>query len=128
MKLHTSNPAPGQRGSITVEAALVMPVLVMVVAASMAMLGVVRHQQRCDDAARLTAQALSWGYSPSRAQQIGQRNAGSSATVTVNAGAALWRVNVEGSAAGWPWSWLGVRIPVRSQLQVPARPATGLPP
>ena len=60
----------GQRGSVTVEAALVLAVLMIVVAACLAGIGCVIAQLRCSDAAREAARLAGRGDSAAAAAAV----------------------------------------------------------
>lgn len=103
------------RGSLTVEAALVVPTLLLVTAALATVLGVGQTMFRADNAAAVGAAALARGASPAAARAVAAQAApaGSQVTVRRDAGVVVVvvRVDVPGGTLGGllpPW-------PVRAQ-------------
>lgn len=88
---------PSDRGSVTVEAALVLAVLVVVVASCLAGIGCVVAQMRCADAAREAARLAGRGDNTAAAAAVSQIGpsgavlslavAGDLVTATVSVGA-----------------------------------------
>ncbi len=113
---HTRSQADRQAGVVTIEAALVLPLLVMVIAMGLALLGVVGQQHRCDTAARSAATALSQGYSVPVAMGLAQRNSPAGAQVRIQRQGSLWQVQVSATAQQWPLSWWGVRWSLNSTV------------
>lgn len=72
-----------QRGAVTAELAVGLPLLVAVTAGLMWLLTVGVGQVRTVDAARETARALARGDDPAAAQALGQRIAPSGVRITV---------------------------------------------
>ena len=66
-------PAPRARGSVTAETAVLLPVLLVVLAAAIGVLACVAAQLRCVDAARGAARAAARGDDPSVVRCTGQR-------------------------------------------------------
>lgn len=83
----------GDRGSVTVEAAVVLPVLVVVLMLCLGGIGCVSAQIRCGDAAREAARLVGRGDEPG-AQEAVVRLAPSGATMSVTREADLVRVEV----------------------------------
>jgi Flp pilus assembly protein TadG len=91
----------GDRGSVTVEAALALCSLVVVLALVLAAVSAVAAQLRCIDAAREAARLTARGE-PDRAEEIARRIAprGAVVAVTVGGDEITARVSVN-PAAGW---------------------------
>ncbi len=70
-----------QRGSVTAETAVLLPVLLVVLAAAVGVLVCVAAQLRCVDAARASARAAARGDAPSSVQASGERLAPAGAVV-----------------------------------------------
>ena len=70
-------------GSVTAETAVVLPVLLVVLAAAVGVLACVAAQLRCVDAARAAAREAARGESPAAVREAGQRVAPADARVTV---------------------------------------------
>jgi hypothetical protein len=73
----------GQRGSVTAETAIVLPVVVLMLVTAGWAIGVVVAQLRCVDAARDAARAVARGEPVEEAQRLGARSAPPGATVDV---------------------------------------------
>lgn len=73
----------GDRGSVTAETALVLPVLALAVAASVWLVHAVAVDIRCTDAAREAARALARGDTLTVATALARRAAPAGATVTL---------------------------------------------
>lgn len=71
----------GSRGSVTAEAAVLLPVLVVVLAAAVWALACVSAQLGCVDAARAAARAAARGDAPAAVRATGQRLAPEGAVV-----------------------------------------------
>lgn len=72
----------GCRGSVTAEAAVLLPVLVVVLAAAVWVIACLAAQLECVDAARAAARAAARGDSPAAVRATGQRLAPDGAQVT----------------------------------------------
>jgi Flp pilus assembly protein TadG len=72
-----------ERGAVTAEVAMVLPVLIATMLFGVWMVGVVVANIRCVDAARDVARAVARGESPEAAQQIGLRAAPLGAAVSI---------------------------------------------
>ncbi len=90
----------GQRGAVTAELALVLPLLVAVTLGLVWLLAVGAAQVRTVDAARETARAVARGDATEDAVARGQRVAPPGSTVTVSRGGGEVRVTVTGAVAG----------------------------
>ena len=75
----------GSRGSVTAETAVLLPVLLIVLAAAIGVLACVAAQLRCVDAARAAARVAARGDVPALVQETGQRLAPPGARVVVGA-------------------------------------------
>lgn len=77
----------GSRGSVTAETAVLLPVLLVVLAAAIGVLACVAAQLQCVDAARAAARVAARGDDPSLVRVTGERLAPPGARVEVRAGA-----------------------------------------
>jgi Flp pilus assembly protein TadG len=98
-----------QQGMVTAETALVLPVVVVVLAVSLAAMRYGVDQVRCLDAARAGARAAARGDSPDAIRDVARRGAPQGAEVAVTAGSQLVTVRVRapvpapmGALAGLP--------------------------
>ncbi|OQO92862.1 hypothetical protein B1813_12080 [Saccharomonospora piscinae] len=91
---------PGDRGSVTVEAAIALCALVTVVALVIAGLGAVGTQLRCTDAATQAARVLARGAPTAEAERLVGALAPGGATMTVRRGGNAVVVRVSVDAAG----------------------------
>ena len=71
------------RGSVTAETAVLLPVLLIVLAAAIGVLACVAAQLRCVDAARTAARVAARGDTPALVRTAGERLAPAGATVTL---------------------------------------------
>jgi Flp pilus assembly protein TadG len=78
--------ATGSRGSATAETAVLLPVLLVVLVASVWALACVAAQLKCVDAARAAARAAARGDAPDAVRLAGQRLAPDGAAVRLSAG------------------------------------------
>jgi TadE-like protein len=85
-------------GMATAELAVVLPTLVLVVAAGLTMVSVVLAQVRCVDAAREAARAAARGEPPNVVRSAAARAAPAAARVEVGGGAEEVRVTVSARA------------------------------
>ena len=90
----------GERGAVTAELALVLPVLVAVTVGLVWLLAVGAAQIRTVDAARETARAVARGDDPGSAIARGQQVAPPGSTVVVTRGDGEVRVTVSGEVTG----------------------------
>jgi Flp pilus assembly protein TadG len=93
-------PSRDEKGAVTAELALVLPLLVAVTVGLVWLLAVGAGQLRAVDAARETARALARGDAPEQAVAVGEQVAPDGATVRVSTGAGRVRVTVSGDVAG----------------------------
>jgi Flp pilus assembly protein TadG len=100
----------GQGGSVTIEVAMVLPVLLATMLFGVWVVGVVVANIRCVDAARDVARAVARGESAAAAEEIGIRAAPTGAVVLINR---------DGS---------DVRVVVRSKVSLDWALLNGLPP
>lgn len=84
----------GDRGSATAETAVLLPVLVVVLAAAIWVLACVAAQLQCVDAARAAARAAARGDTAADVRTVGERLAPRGATVLVRGGDAIVAVEV----------------------------------
>ena len=85
----------GSRGSATAETAVLLPVLVVVLAAAVWVLACVAAQLKCVDAARAAARAAARGDAPAAVREVGARLAPPGATVRVSGGDGTVEVRVQ---------------------------------
>lgn len=105
----------GSRGSATAETAVLLPVLVVVLAAAVWVLACVAAQLACVDAARAAARAAARGDTPAEVRAVGERLAPPGAAVSLRSGGGTVRVLVSADAR-----------PFGSLLRVlPAMPVSG---
>ena len=83
------------RGSATAETAVLLPVLLVVLAAAVWVLACVAAQLKCVDAARAAARAAARGDTPASVQVIGQRLAPKGARVALSSGDGTVQVRVQ---------------------------------
>ncbi|WP_062210253.1 TadE family type IV pilus minor pilin [Streptomyces sp. NBRC 109706] len=88
------------RGYVTVETALAIPVLVLLLAALLGALGVVAAQYRCQDGARAAARAAARGEPAEVVLEVARRAAPSGARVQTAQEGDLHRVSVTAPALG----------------------------
>ena len=104
----------GERGSATVETALVMPVIVMMILLVLLVARIGMAQLAVTEGARAAARALSAGESPEAARAVALRVCQCSATVNIADGS--W-VRVEVRSAVPAMSWLpGMSVAARLEL------------
>jgi Flp pilus assembly protein TadG len=72
-----------QRGAITAEIAITLPVLLTLLFLGIWLIGIVRTNIQCIDAARDVARAVARGESTESAQELGRRTAPADATITI---------------------------------------------
>lgn len=77
----------GERGSVTAEAALVLPILVVLLTVGVGTVSAVTAQLRCIDAAREAARAAARGEAMQTVVELAARAAPEGAQVTVDHGA-----------------------------------------
>lgn len=88
----------GSRGSATAETAVLLPVLVVVLAAAVWVLACVAAQLKCVDAARGAARAAARGDTAADVRAVGERLAPPGAAVQVSSGDGVVRVLVTAQA------------------------------
>ena len=84
----------GQRGAVTAEVAIVMPVLMATMLLGLWAVGIVVTNIRCIDAARDVARAVARGEPVTTAQEIGERAAPAGAVVSISQEGSTVRVTV----------------------------------
>ena len=87
-------PLGGSRGSVTAETAVLMPVLLVVLAAALGVLASVAAQMRCVDAARGAARVAARGDDAATVRRVAQRLAPPDAVVQVRTSAGIVEVIV----------------------------------
>jgi hypothetical protein len=90
----------GERGAVTAELAMALPVLVAVTVGLVWLLAIGADQLRVVDGARETARALARGDDESAAVAVGRRVAPDGASVDVSSGGSEIRVQVTAVADG----------------------------
>jgi Flp pilus assembly protein TadG len=98
---------------VTAEVAVALPVLVLLVAAGMAAVGVVTAQLRCVDSARTVARAVARGEPVAVAQRLGVAAAPAGAAITISRQGD--RIVVTVSAATHPVTRLAPAIAVSAR-------------
>lgn len=88
----------GCRGSATAETAVLLPVLVIVLAAAVWVLACLAAQLECVDAARAAARAAARGDTPAAVRTVGERLAPAGAAVRVSTGDGTVQVLVTAQA------------------------------
>lgn len=89
-----------ERGAVTAEAALVLPLLALVTVGLAWMIGVGVAQGRAQDAAREAARVVARGEAPATGQALARQVAPSGATVAVHRGAGQVEVVVRAPVRG----------------------------
>ena len=115
-----------QRGSVTAETAIVLPVLVLMLVAAGWAVGLVVAQIRCLDAARDVARAVARGEPVDAARRLGARSAPPGSTVEVARTGEDVTVVVTGSV-GTPVPGGGRPVQVRGRATVQAEPGPAAP-
>lgn len=99
--LHRASPRPrGERGAVTAEAAMALPVLVLFTLAMAWLVSLGVTQVRALDAAREVARAAARSDSPAQAVSLGRRVAPQGSRVTVDAGPELVVARVSSPVRG----------------------------
>ncbi|GAA4907551.1 hypothetical protein GCM10023237_29020 [Streptomyces coeruleoprunus] len=100
-----ARPAVPDRGSVTAEAALAIPALVLFAVALLWGLAAAAAQIQCVDAARAGARMAARSEPQARAVEAARSTAPDGARVAVERAGDLWRVRVEAPAPGpAPWA------------------------
>ncbi|WP_373295680.1 TadE family type IV pilus minor pilin [Nocardiopsis terrae] len=82
------------RGSVTMEAAMVLPSLLLVLAVALGAVGAAAAQLSCADAARIGARALARGEPPGHARSLALTAAPGGARVQLSESGGMARVTV----------------------------------
>ncbi len=98
------------RGSVTAETAVVLPVLVLVAALAAWALAIVGAQLACVEAARAAARAAARGDPPDAVRRQARESVGGSAQVTLREAGGRLEVDVSARVPG-PLSRLGRVVP-----------------
>ena len=96
---------PRDRGAVTVETAVIMPALVLLLAVMLAAAAAGMTLVRFEEAARASARAAARGETVAVAQERAREIAGDDSTVTVAAGSDRVNVTVSGPAPGILGQW-----------------------
>ncbi|MGI8535592.1 MAG: TadE family type IV pilus minor pilin [Mycobacteriales bacterium] len=91
----------GPRGSVTAETAVLLPVLLVVLAAAIGVLASVAAQLRCVDAARAAARVAARGDTPALVRTTAERLAPAGAAITLRSAGDTVEVVV--TAQVWPF-------------------------
>ncbi|MFC5265233.1 TadE family type IV pilus minor pilin [Kribbella qitaiheensis] len=117
----------GDRGTVTAEVAILLPVLVGVMILGLSMVGVVTANIRCIDAARDAARATARGEPLASAQHLGQRAAPPDSTITITQQDAEVQVLVTSKPhLSLPVVGGLLEVPVRAEATVQTEPGTRL--
>lgn len=106
-----------ERGSATVELALALPAVALLLAAVLVLTSASVGQLRCADAARAGARAAALGEEPAEVRAIVERVAGTGAVISVDAGDAWVTVTVSRAVVAGPFAG----SPLRAQASAVAR-------
>ncbi|WP_405614287.1 TadE family type IV pilus minor pilin [Streptomyces sp. NBC_01508] len=98
--MRSSESGTSDRGSVTAEAAVAVPALVVFVAALLWALMAAAAQIQCVDAARAGARAAARSEPPAAAVEAARSAAPEGAEVTLGRSDDLWRVRVEAPTPG----------------------------
>lgn len=112
-----------ERGAVTAEVALVLPVLLVVVLFGLWAAGAVITNLRCIDAARDTARAVARGEPPDTAQQFGHRSAPRDAIIQITQDGNDIHVTVTATHA-WPLLDHLPSLPAKATATIQSEPAT----
>lgn len=110
----------GDRGSVTAEAAVVVPALVVFVAALLWALMAASAQIQCVDAARAGARAAARSEPRAAAMEAARSAAPEGAEVTLGRSDDLWRVRVEAPTPGPR----GLALTLAAEAMAPAEDTT----
>lgn len=91
----------GERGSVSAETAVVLPVLLVVLAMAVWVLAAVGAQLRCTDAAGVAARLVARGEPPEQVVAAARDIAPAGASVELRSGAATVEVRVRASVPGF---------------------------
>jgi Flp pilus assembly protein TadG len=114
---------PGEAGMVTAETAVVLPVLLLVLAGTVAAVTVVGAQLRCVDAAREGARAAARGEDASLVTDLAGRAAPDGAATTVAVDGAAVTVTVTAEVA--PLGPVPLRVPVSASAVAQREPGAG---
>jgi Flp pilus assembly protein TadG len=105
MRRRTKGQCRPDKGAVTAETAIALPVLVVLLLAGLWAVGVVVANIRCVDAARDAARAVARGEPAAEAQRIGEQAAPPGATVRIDRAGSDVRVVVS-AAVDLDWALL----------------------
>ncbi|WP_112241396.1 TadE family type IV pilus minor pilin [Kribbella monticola] len=118
----------GERGAVTAEVALAIPMLLATMLFGVWLAGLVIANIRCIDAARDVARAVARGEPPESAQQLGSRTAPRNATISITRSGPDIKVAV--TALVTPdWPLLAELPPMHAQAEatIQSEPANSTP-
>lgn len=110
------SPRDSDRGSVTMETAMVLPSLLLVLAVCLGAVAAASAQLACADAARVGARALARGETEDRARQLAQSAAPETARVQLSDDGELARVTVRVDLRLGPELALPVRVSGRAAV------------
>jgi hypothetical protein len=114
----------GDRGSVTAETAVLLPVLVVVLAAAVWVLACLAAQLECVDAARAAARAAARGDAPTAVRATGQRLGPDGAVVVQSRGDGLVEVLVRAEVRPFGGVLRGLpAVPVSGRATAAVEPA-----
>ena len=99
-----------ERGAVTAETAVIMPVLVLLLAVVLAAAAAGMTVIRFEEAARASARAAARGETAAVARQRAHEIAGGNASVRITAGPRRMTVSVSGPAPGILGQWTGWQL------------------
>lgn len=108
---------PRDRGAVTVETAVIMPALVLLLAVMLAAAAAGMTLVRFEEAARASARAAARGETVAIAQERAREIAGDDSTVTVTADSDRVNVTVSGPAPGILGQWSSWTLQADSTLR-----------
>ncbi|MGV8965997.1 MAG: TadE family type IV pilus minor pilin [Cellulomonas sp.] len=106
-----------ERGSVTVELAVALPAVALLLAAVLVLTSAAVGQLRCADAARAGARAAALGEQPAEVRAIAEHVAGREAVIGVDTGAGWVTVTVSRAVGVGPFAG----APLRARATATAR-------
>lgn len=98
-----------ERGSVTVELALALPAVALLLAAVLVLTSAAVGQLRCADAARAGARAAALGEQPTQVRAVAERVAGGSAAIGIDAHDGWVTVSVSRPVGAGPFAGAPLR-------------------
>lgn len=120
-----ADPRAGQRGSVTAETAVVLPVLLIVLLACIWVLAAVGTQLRCVDAARVTARVAARGDTDAVARSAGQAAAPPGAVIVISTRGEQVHVEVRAQVRPVPALSALPALPVQGRAVALVEPSSG---